>query len=451
MAKRAFDPHFKPWSRAIILVDMNAFFASIEQLDHPEWRGRPVAVTNGETGTCIITCSYEARALGIKTGMRLKQARKLCPALIQAPARPERYAAVSTRIMSALEEITPEVEVFSVDEAFLDVTRCQRLMGPPAHIAELAKLMVFKAAGLQCSVGVSGDKTTAKYAAKLNKPDGLTVIPPWESKQRLHNVPVTELCGINKGIGRFLAERGVLTCGDMERLPIGVLAKRFGNPGRRIWYMAQGADPEPLQLTVPAPKSMGHGKVMPPNTRERAVILTYLLHMSVKVAARLRRHTMVAQTFAIGLRSRDGWLGAKLRTTLPTQDARDIMRLARQMLEEHWQGEGVHQVQVTAIDPRAQSGQLELFGPELNQEVNQNFNQHSQQKTGKKQIVNAAMDQVNANYGEFALAPARLLQRSNMPNVIAPAWKPYGHRQTIQDAEADARSATNLYSPVGDE
>jgi DNA polymerase-4 len=442
MAKRAFDPRFKPWSRAIILVDMNAFFASIEQRDNPEWRGRPLAVTNGRTGTCIITCSYEARALGIKTGMRLKEARQLCPDLIQAPARPERYAAVSTRIMSALEEITPEVEVFSVDEAFLDVTRCQRLLGPPEHIAELTKLMVFKASGLQCSVGVSGDKTTAKYAAKLNKPDGLTVIPPWEAKARLHPVPVTELCGINKGIGRFLAARGVHTCGDMARLPIGELARRFGNPGRRIWYMAQGADPEPLQLTVPAPKSMGHGKVMPPNTRERAVILTYLLHMSVKVAARLRRHTMVAQTFAIGLRSQEGWLGARLRTTLPTQDARDIMRLAREMLEAHWQGQGVHQVQVTALDPRAQSGQLELFGPEPEPRAPQVADKMAAAHVAAHATTNAAMDRINTRYGEFTLAPARLLNRSTMPNVIAPAWKPYGHRQTIQDTAADKQRDT---------
>ncbi len=419
---------FRPWPRAIILVDMNAFFASIEQQDHPEWRGRPVAITNGLTGTCIITCSYEARAFGIKTGMRLKEARRLCPGLIQSPARPGRYAAVSSRIMAALENITPDVEVFSVDEAFLDVTRCQRLLGSPEHIAQLTKRTVFEASGILCSVGVSGDKTTAKYAAKLNKPDGLTVIPPWEAKSRLRDVPVTELCGINKGIGRFLAERGVHTCGDMARLPIGALAQRFGNPGRRIWYMAQGADPEPLQLTVAAPKTIGHGKVMPPNTRDGSVIDTYLLHMSEKVAARLRRHSMVAQTFSIGLRTGEGWIGNRTRSVLPTQDGQVIVRLCKQVIHACWQGQGVHQVQVTALDPRPRNGQLDLFA--------------DNHDTSNTQKANAAMDKVNARYGEFTLAPARLLNRSTMPNVIAPAWKPYGHRQTIQDTEADARMAS---------
>ncbi|MBN4080676.1 DNA polymerase IV, partial [Beggiatoa alba] len=139
---------FPEWPRVIILVDMNAFFASVEQYDRPEWRSRPVAVTNGEIGTCIITSSYEARAYGIKTGMRLKAARKLCPDLIQCPARPERYAEVSSNIMSALQGITPDIEVFSVDEAFLDVTQCQQLLGSPEEMALLTKRTVFEASGI---------------------------------------------------------------------------------------------------------------------------------------------------------------------------------------------------------------------------------------------------------------------------------------------------------------
>ncbi len=403
------------WPRAIALVDMNAFFASIEQHDRTEWRGRPVAITNGLQGTCVITCSYEARAYGIKTGMRLKQARQLCPGLIQCPAHPQRYATVSTAIMDALQDITPDIEIFSVDEAFLDVTHCQRLLGTPPRIARLAKQKVFDASGILCSIGISGDKTTAKFAAKLNKPDGLTVIPPWEAEERLRDVPVTELCGIARGIGGFLAEHGVHTCGDVKRLPISVLARRFGNPGRRIWYMCQGQDPAGLQQDVPAPRSIGHGKVVPPDTRDNEVLLTYLLHMSEKVGTRLRRHHLQARTFAIGLRTLDGWLGDKPRCALPTDDGRQIMELCRRVMQEHWQGQGVHQVQVTALDPVNRDSQLDLFST----------------TDDAQDEVNAVMDAVNQRYGELALAPARLLNRSRMPNVIAPAWKPYGHRQTL--------------------
>jgi DNA polymerase-4 len=404
------------WPRAIMLVDMNAFFASIEQRDRPEWRGRPVAITNGLRGTCIITCSYEARSFGIHTGMRLKQARRLCPELIQCPARPDRYAATSAAIMAALrDEITPDIEVFSVDEAFLDITRCQRLLGTPEHIAQQTKRTVFTTSGILCSIGVSGDRSTAKFAAKLDKPDGLTVIPPWEAAQRLRDIPVTALCGISNGIGNFLAQHGIYTCGEVRRLPIGVLARRFGNPGRRIWHMCQGSDPSGLQMDVPAPKSIGHGKVLPPDTRDRELLLTWLLHMSTKVSARLRRHHLQANTFHIGLRASHGWIGDKLHTALPTDDGRDIMALCRHVIDKLWHGAGIHQVQITALDPVEAGSQLELFDA----------------TDATQQAVNAVMDAVNERYGQLVLAPARLLNRSSMPDVIAPAWRPFGHRKTV--------------------
>ncbi len=409
------------WPRAIILADMNAFFASIEQQDRPELRSRPVAVTNGLDGTCIITCSYEARAYGIHTGMRLKEARRLCPELVRCPSRPERYAQVSTTIMTALaERISPDIEVFSVDEAFLDVSRCQRLLGPPESIARQTKETIREVTGLPCSIGVSGDKTTAKYAAKLNKPDGLTVIPPWEAENTLKEVPVTELCGIANGIGDFLKRHGVRVCGDMKKLPISVLAQRFGNPGRRIWYMCQGKDPEPLHLDVPAPKSIGHGKIMPPNTQSEDVIVMYLLHMSEKVAARLRRHHMQARKFYIALRTRNGWLAEKRSATLPTSRGQVIMTLCHEFLEQNWWGQGVFQVQITALDPAPANLQRDLFA--------ENHTPHP---------VHKVMDEINQRYGEFTLTPARLLDRSKMPNVISPAWKPFGHRETVSEKRTE--------------
>lgn len=404
------------WPRAIILVDMNAFFASVEQLDHPEWRGRPLAVTNGLQGTCIITSSYEARAYGIKTGMRLQEAKKLCPFLIQVPANPKRYTEVSRAIMQSLQRLTPDMEVFSIDEAFLDVTRCQQLYGTPEMMGRMAKQLVYEASGLLCSVGVSGDKTTAKYAAKLQKPDGLTIILPWEARERLRYVPVTELCGIKSGIGSFLAQHGVRYCGEMEKLPISILAKRFGNLGRRIWYMCLGADPEPVITTVPQPKSMGHGKVMPPNTRDPEVINRYLMHMCEKLASRLRHHGFQAQHFFAGVRHYElGWLGGHGRALQATHDGKIIYDLASFIVHKHWKGEPVWQVQVTALDPSTSGQQCDFFEtPDENREV-----------------LNAVLDDINDRYGEFTIAPAPLLERSEMPNVIAPAWKPDGHRQTI--------------------
>lgn len=417
------------WPRAIILIDMNAFFASVDQVDFPEWCGRPVAVTNGTTGTCIITCSYEARAYGIKTGMRLPEAKNLCPDLIQSPARPERYAEVSTKIMRALQTITPDVEVFSVDEAFLDVTHCQKAFGSPVTIARRAQKLINDVSHVSCSIGVSGDKTTAKYAAKQQKPYGFTVIPPWEAKARLENVPVTDLCGIARGTGNFLAQRGVYTCGDMQKIPISVLAQRFGNIGRRIWLMCQGLDPEPVQNKVADPKSMGHGKVMPPNTKDKEIILIYFQHLTEKLAERLRRHQMLAQQFFVGLLSyEEGWIGGRINLATPSQDGQEIFNMAKNFILREWHGQGVGQAQITALNPQF-SMQQDLFF----------------QHNARRQKRNAVMDKINERYGEFMLAPARLLKRSDMPNVIAPAWKPYGHRQTIATTVQHV-SKRNIYT-----
>ena len=407
----------KHWQRAIALIDMNAFFASVEQRDFPSLLGQPVAITNGMRGSCIITSSYEARGFGIRTGMRVREALRLCPHLVQRPARPRVYARVSRNIMHSITSVCPDIEVFSVDEAFADLTSCQKLYGSPEEAARLLKQSVYRASGLLCSLGLSGDKTTAKYAAKLNKPDGFTVIPPWQAKSALQHVPVTDLCGIAKGIGRFLSEHGVNYCGDMEKLPISVLSRRFGNLGRRIWYMCQGADPDPLHPDVAAPKSIGHGKVMPPNTRNRDVLLTYLQHMCSKVGARMRRHEMEAKTFWIGLRIEGGWLGSKSQLAEFSNDQQKIYQLGRRIIDLYWKGEGIHQVQVTALDPQPAAMQMDLFS--------------TQKEEKSHQQLNSAMDSINERYGELTLSPARLLNRSEMPNVIAPAWKPDGLRQTI--------------------
>jgi len=207
----------------------------------------------------------------------------------------------------------------------------------------------------------------------------------------------------------------VLTCGDVTRLPISVLAQRFGNPGRRIWYMCQGADPDKVETNIKAPKSMGHGKVVPPNTRDKNTVYMYLIHMAEKVAGRLRSNAMQAQKYFIGLKCQEGWLGGKLKTTFPTNDSKPIIKLCKQFLTRYWQGQGVFQVQVTALDPHSYKGQIDLFGED----------------TSRRYQLNRAMDLINERYGEFTVAPMPLLDRSTMPNVIAPAWKPYGHRQTI--------------------
>jgi len=409
-------PH---WTRAIILVDMNAFFASVEQHDYPELRGRPVAVTNGSAGTCIITCSYEARSYGIKTGMRLREAFALCQKLLVVPSHPYRYAQVSRDIMECLSQFTPDIEIFSIDEAFLDVTHCQTLFGSPEKIGKMIKQKIFDVSGLFCSIGISGDKTTAKYAAEIQKPNGFVVIPPWESEEKLKYVPVSALCGIGPGITQFLAKYGVHTCGQMKKIPISILGKRFGNLGRRMWLMCQGKDPDKVHTIIQDPKSMGHGKVLPPNTKNKELLLTYLYHMCVKLGARLRRHHFHAQHFYIGWKNGLlGWIGDKCSLSSPSADSKEIYALGKNLLDKVWHGEGIYQVQVTALDPQQPYIQKDLF-------IDYTTLHH-------RENLYKTIDEINTKYGNYTMMPAPLLHRAtNMNNVISPAWKPKGHRQSI--------------------
>ena len=161
--------------KIFIHVDMNAFFASIEQRDYPELEGKPVAVTNGEHGSCIITSSYEARAFGIKTGMKIRDGRKICPHLVQRESRPKAYAATSAIIMNVLQNITPDIQIYSVDEAFLELTHCMKIYKEINHVVYKIKDLIYQKVNLKCSIGISFSKSLAKYASKINKPDGIIV------------------------------------------------------------------------------------------------------------------------------------------------------------------------------------------------------------------------------------------------------------------------------------
>ena len=394
----------------IALVDMNCFYAAIEQADNKQWQHQPVAVTNGKIGTTIITCSYEARAYGITTGMRMQQARQYCPSLIQAPARPERYAEVSTRIMAALQQLSPEFEVYSVDEAFIDMTKQQALFASPKQVVSHIHACVNEAAGLPCSVGLSGDKTTAKFAAKQHKPNGMTVIRPENAATILAPFPVTALSGINRGIAAFLAQHGVTYCGQMRQIPMSLLAKKYGAIGRRVWLMAQGKDPLPVSSQPSVTKTMSHGKNLPPNTRQIAVIWTYFQHMAEKLAARLRAQQCKAKKGYISFKLRpQGWVDKKWSLAYPTDDGKRLFQLAQKMLAQSWRGQGVWQVRIVATELIFEQ-QADLFDATV---------EHNERNE-----INQLMDQINARYGELTIAPSRLVKRSTMPNVITPTWRP---------------------------
>ncbi len=394
---------------------MNAFFASIEQRDFPELAGKPIAVTNGIKGSCVITSSYEARAFGVKTGMRFYEAKKICSHLIRRPSRPSIYAAVSTNIMNILKNVTPDIQIYSVDEAFLELTNCMRIYKNINTIVYRVKDLIYASENLKCSIGVSYSKSLAKFASKVNRPDGITFINKNNLDQYLCSADVDKLCGVSKGIKRFLNKHGVYKCSDMKKIPISILSNRFGNIGKKIWLMANGEDFEGLKFDPTYPKSLGHGKVVMPNTKDRSLIKKTFLKISVKLSKRLIECNHESKKFMIGIKIKAGWIQKKIKLEYATSDQRKIFQLCEQylnMLDKHV---GIYQVQVTAMHPIQKNIQSDLFDRKTNQ------NKYS-----------SVIDSINKKFGKDTIKIARLRpDRYESPDVIAPAWRPSGYRKSV--------------------
>jgi DNA polymerase-4 len=406
----------KRWNRIIAHVDMDAFFASIEQKDQPDYRNKPIGIINNESGTTIITASYEARAFGIKTGMHIKRALALCPNFIAVVSRPHRYAEMSTRFLLALQDITPDIEVFSIDEAFLDLTHCKYLYRYPKEVALRIKDLVFSVAGVTCSVGISGDKSTAKFASKLNKPNGITIIPPWLARDTLAPYPVRLLCGVGNSIERFLEKYAVKTCGDMQYLPVSVLSSRYGNVGRRIWLMAQGLDNEPLNLSSKQAQSMSSSKIIPPNTKDVSLLDSYLYYCCDKVATRLRSAQLFAKRVRVLIHLEESVIAHQADYSQATQDERRFYATAKETLNQ-WRGQGVYKISVCAdLLTNHAHYQRDLF----------------EEKESEHDRLNAIKDRLNQRFGDGTVKTAKLLLSPKMSEVIPPSWKPEGSRNCVK-------------------
>ena len=401
--------------KIFIHVDMNAFFAAIEQRDFPKLLGMPVAVTNGKHGSCIITSSYEARAFGVKTGMRLSEGKKICPNLIQRASRPNIYAAVSTNIMNILKTITPDIQIYSVDEAFLEVTNCMRIYKNVETIVYKIKDLIYLSENLKCSIGVSYSKSLAKFASKFDKPNGITFINRENCHQYLDNVAVNKLCGVSRGISSFLNMHGVYKCSDMKKIPISILSNRFGNIGKKIWLMANGNDFEGLTLDPIHPKSLGHGKVLMPNTKNRYLIKKTFLKMAVKLSRRLRNSRYESNKFTVYIKIKAGWVQKKIKLEQPTSNQFVIYGICKLYLDMFDKNIGIYQVQVTATNPKHKNIQADLFS-----------------KQAKQNDFLSAVDNINRRFGQDAIGPARLRSDPcDSPDVIAPAWRPEGYRKSV--------------------
>jgi DNA polymerase IV len=289
----------------ILHVDMDAFYASVEQRDRPELRGKPVIVggSAGRRGV-VSAASYEARAFGVHSAMPTATARRLCPEGVFLPVRMAHYAQVSRQIREILLSFTPLVEPLSLDEAFLDVRGCESLFGTGPEIARQIKERIRAETGLVASVGVAPNKFLAKLVGDLAKPDGLAVLPADKVGEFLAPLPVGRIWGVGARAEKRLHALGVRTVGELAALPERVLAGQFGEAGRHLWELAHGRD---YRAVVPdrEAKSVSTETTFARDLDDREALRGILLEMVDQVAGRLRQHGLRARTVELKVRSSD--------------------------------------------------------------------------------------------------------------------------------------------------
>lgn len=396
----------------IMHIDMNAFFASVEQQANPELRGKPIAVI-GRGRTVVTTASYEARAFGVKTGMNTWQAKQACPHVIFVVGDNRKYTHTSTEIMKMMRDYTPQVEVFSVDEAWMDVTHSLAIFGSAETIAYQLKARIKHRFGITCSIGIAPNKLLAKLASDMKKPDGLTIIPSGEISSILEQMPVQELCGIGRKMERHLLMMGIRTCGELGRYPVERLTRKFGVIGERLHQMGRGIDASPVvpQEEEEEVKSVGHSMTLDRDIKSRSDILKYLLQLSEMVGRRARRYGVAGKTVHLAVRFADFSMVGKQQTRKDhTNQSDEIFTEAVSILDSLELSQPVRLLGVRITNLCYQRQQLPLFEDER-----------------RKVLITAAMDEVNDRYGSFTVTYGSILANEEKGSfVISPAWRPVG-------------------------
>lgn len=379
--------------RTILHADLDAFYASVEMLDDPSLRGRPVIVGGRRNERGVVSAaSYEARTYGVHSAMPLRTAARLCPDGVFVPGRPDRYRELSDRVMAIFASYTPLVEPISLDEAFLDVTASAAAFGDGETIARRIKQRVRDETGLVVSVGVATNKLCAKIASDLRKPDALVVVPSGEEAGFLAPLPIRRLWGVGPQAQAALADYGVTTIGQLAALPPSTLHRRFGRHGDDLAARARGRDPSAVQ-PFHAPKSVGHEHTFGTDTVDPNRLEVTLLDLAESVASRLRRHHLAAGTVQLKLRY-EGFETITRQTHLPhpTTDGTVLYETAVELLRRALvAGRGVRLIGVTAMG-LSEAQQLTLFDT-----------------PDRRERLTASIDLVRQRFGERAIMRARLL------------------------------------------
>ncbi len=396
--------------RVVMHADMDAFYAAVEQRERPELRGKPVIVGGSRDGRGVVTAaSYEARAFGVRSAMPSRQAARLCPQAEFVPGRMDLYAEVSSRVMNLFRAYTPLVEPLSLDEAFLDVTGCERRYGMPSEIARHLRATVREREDLPISVGVAATKSVAKIASQVAKPDGCRVILPGAESAFLDPLPVRMVWGIGPKTAAKLERHGVTTIGGLARIDPERVHAGFGGTAAQAAVRSRGIDPRAVD-PARGRRSVGNEVTFERDVDDRTVVVDYLQQLAEHVGQRLRAKHLRARTISVKVRYADFRTITRQTTVGAAVDiGTAIFALARGLFLRVARADDVYRlvgVQATALES-FDYRQLPLRPAE----------------TRERRQLDEAQDQIRQRFGDAVLAPASLLASRARMSSSRYAWR----------------------------
>jgi DNA polymerase-4 len=411
----------------ILHVDMDAFFASVEVLDDPSLKGKPVIVGGAGGRGVVAACTYEARRFGVHSAMPSAVARRLCPNAIFVHGRYHRYVEESQKLHAILESVTPLVEGISIDEAFLDVTGALALLGDGEQIGVGLRARIGDELGLACSVGVGRTKLVAKLASKAAKPvasrsgitegRGVFVVPPDEELAFLHSLPVRALWGVGPATGRRLDALGVQSVGDLAALPDGALERAVGTSGgAHLAALARGEDPRPV-VTDQAAKSIGHEETFAADLWDRGRLHGHLVRLADASASAMRRAGLATRTVTVKIKLADFSLLTRSFTLATPIDASPaVIAVASALLDSVEPDQGIRLVGVS-LSGFAEPGAGVQLSLDLREEALADSGGGPPAASGEEAerlqevwaSVSAAVDAIRDRYGVASVGPASLV------------------------------------------
>ena len=395
----------------ILHVDMDAFYASVEERERPELVGRPVVVGGTPEGRGVVAAAnYEARKFGIHSAMATSTALRLCPDVVVLPVRMSHYAEVSRQIRDIFFRYTPLVEPLSLDEAFLDVSGCESLFGTAAKIARLIKAEIMEETSLVASVGVAPNKFLAKIASDVEKPDGLVIVPPDQIQSFLDPLPVGRIWGVGKVTGGVFDRLGIHTIEQLRQRSVETLRQDFGSQGEHFWNLARGIDDRTVVPDREA-KSISHETTFATDIADRDLSRAWLLDLTEQIMRRLRRKNDQARTVHLKIRFANFRTITRSRTlSSPTDVTAEVWQVAKELHDAALSG---NQLSVRLIGV----GVSNFSGDQLVQQTLFDADPESQEHA-KQRKLDAVSDAVRDKFGSSSLSKGNTRLRTATENRL---------------------------------